>query len=127
MRKEEYRESLVEGAIEEASIFRELTKEEKDKLLKISQVSKKNDFYLDSRSPVFKVQGRAFKQVLYRGGDKKDKNHILLKVRDQNFDENSSRDLEEFFSIIKDGDEVAIEYSPRTKHVWKMYKTEDLK
>lgn len=123
MKKEEYIESLAEGGIEEARIFRNLTDDEKDYLLKIFHGSKKNDVYLDYRSPVFKVQGKAIKQVLYKESEK---NHILLKVRNQNFDETSSQDLEEFFNAIKEGDEVAIEYSPRTKHVWRMYKAKDL-
>ncbi len=117
-------ESLAEGGIEEASISRNLTDDEKNGLLQTYKESKKNDFYLDSRSPVFKVQGEAFKQILYIEDGK---THILLKVRNQNFDETSSQDLEEFFNTIKEGDEIAIEYSPRSKHVWKMYKTQDLR
>lgn len=59
-----YQESLLEGAIEEAGIHRDLTKDEQNILLKFFHRTGKNDFYLDSRSPVFKIQGNSFKQIL---------------------------------------------------------------
>lgn len=123
MDKAHYHESLKEGGVEEARIFRDLTKIERVFLLNIS---KKDDYYLDSRSPVFRVQGNVFRQVLYTG-KKTGKRHLLLKVRNQSFNGAYNYEFENFFGSVKEGDEIAVEYSPRTKHVWKIYKTHDLK
>lgn len=87
-------------------------------LVTLEEYHKENDYYLDLRSPVFKVQGKLIKEVL------DEKRHLLI-VRGLKF---SAREL---YSIkedhhLKEGDEIAVEYSPRTKHVWKIYKTEDI-
>ena len=125
MEKSHYQESLKEGGVEEARIFRNLTEIERAYLVEISKARNKNDYYLDSRSPVFRVQGNVFKQIIPTS--KRGRRHLLLRVRNQGFTEKSSPDLEKFFDSIKEGDEIAVEYSPRTKHVWKIYKTQDLK
>ncbi len=79
--------------------------------------------YLDLRSPVYRVQGRAIKEEVARRYGK----DYYITVRRIKFSDQNYHLLQDFYSTIREEDEVAVEYSPRTKHVWKMYKTQDLK
>ena len=181
--KEEWRESISEGGIEEPRPFRDLTEEEKkilEKKHRWSQLILNNLWWLiplfiivdiflginlfrywsdyashrtgryitefaafvffiqiylgslaaaegiwysDLRSPVFRVQGKVIKEKFVRrsGTD------YYVTVRKIRFSDTDYPDLKGMFEYLQDGDEIAVEYSPRTKRVWKMYKTEDLK
>jgi len=79
--------------------------------------------YLDLRSPVFKVQGQVIKEKIKN----RRSTDYYVTIRRIKFSEEDYPSLSQFFYEIQDGDEIAVEYSPRTKHVWKMYKTEDIK
>lgn len=79
--------------------------------------------YLDLRSPVFKTQGKAIKQVVHGNN----KTSYFITIRRLKFAKANLAKIEEFYNSIDDFDEIAVEYSPRTKQVWKIYKTEDLK
>lgn len=87
----------------------------------ISNYFKRDDPYYDLRAPVFRVQGRLIKEESMFG-ERKIANFIVrgIKISNQDLIKASHR-------LFKDGDEVVIEYSPRTGHVWKFHKTEDLK
>lgn len=89
----------------------------------ISLGLKERSRYLDLRSPAFRVQGKAIKEKI--SGKRRD--YYYLTIRKIKFSEENYKDLSNFYFTINDQDEVAVEYSPRTKHVWKMYKTQDLK
>lgn len=80
-------------------------------------------YYLDSRSPVFRVQGKALKHLV----EGSHSNLHYITIRDITFYPIDYPNFVDFFNSINDIDEVVVEYSPRTKQVWKMYKTEDLK
>ena len=75
------------------------------------------------RSPVYKVQGRAIKERVMT----KNRTYYYITVRKIKFSDLDYIEMVDFFDAIKDKDEIAVEYSPRTKHVWRMYETEDLK
>jgi hypothetical protein len=80
---------------------------------------------LDLRSPVFGVQGRAVKTTDGNKGNQP--MYYYLTVRGVRFTSQFNNDLvRETFDSFEEGNEVAVEYSPRTKHVWKIYKTEDI-
>jgi hypothetical protein len=80
---------------------------------------KANRMYLDLRSPVFRVQGKAIKD--FRG------KYLSVTVRNLKFSKSYFNwDLENLSSRFKNGSEVAVEYSPRTRKVWKIYSTKDL-
>jgi hypothetical protein len=89
----------------------------------IVEAFKERKRYLDLRSPVFKVQGKAIKGLTT--GEERDNYYII--VRSIKFSDRNYGGMKNFYRSIKDEDEVAVEYSPRTKHVWKMNKTQDLK
>ena len=116
-------ENLAEGGIEEAQVFRDLTDLEKERLIGLSKEKGKTDFYLDSRSPVFRIQGSALSEVIfYQDG----KPHNALHIRGKTFAGDELEQVKNILSSIKEDKEYAVEYSPRTKHVWKIYKTEDI-
>lgn len=77
--------------------------------------------YLDLRNPVFRVKGKAIKEIVR--GEHATFHYITVKnLKFSDFDYNN---FPAFFDSIEDKDEVIAEYSPRTKHVWKMYKAKD--
>lgn len=114
-----WKEDLAEGATEESQIARDLTEEEKAFLL-----AKKgdNNAYIDSQSPVFKIQGAAFVEELYstkhQGGQTN--HHYALHLRKMTF---TGDDIDNFNGITGfNGKEIVVEYSPKTKHIWKISK-----
>ena len=125
--KDENLETLLEGGVEEKRIHRELTDTEKSLLERFFRESGDKKFDLDRRASVFRIQGRITKaikearqgdfvelipQVFVRG----------LKITPENYPP--------LLAIEKDfenDDEVVAEFSPHSKHVWNLYKTEDLK
>ena len=80
---------------------------------------KVTDRYYDLRAPVFKVQGKA---VL----SKTQKESFCIRVRGVFFNSAEQPDLSSALENIDLAEEIPVEYSPRTKHVWKIYKTEDI-
>ncbi len=81
--------------------------------------------YLDLRSPVFGIQGRAQKATDGKKGDQPF--YYYITVRNIIFSSQFNNDeVRKIFDSIQEGDEVVVEYSPRTKHVWKIYKAEDI-
>ncbi len=89
-----------------------------------SLILDEKDTYLDLRSPVFRVQGSVIKST---GKSKFRYKRYFVTVRKKHFSDADYLELPGFFEQIKDGEEIAVEYSPRTEMVWKMYKTTDLK
>jgi len=78
------------------------------------------DFYLDLRSPVFRAQGALIKNF-------SDKKRGYIIVRGLKFTSNFGNEPLHFLTKdFKEGDEVAVEYSPRTKQIWKIEKTKDI-
>lgn len=94
-------------------------------LILAAVAAKEIKFYQDLRSPVFKVQGRAIKEIYNSLGGKRD-NRYWITVRKIKFSHENYPDMLDFMKTIKDGEEIAVEYSPHTKHIWKMYKTADI-
>lgn len=82
----------------------------------------KQNIYHDLRVQVFKAAGKLIKEKTSYIGAKK----YTIIVRGVEFSHDSLVDVIEAVEQLGDGDQVAIEYSPSTKHVWKIYKTEDL-
>lgn len=78
--------------------------------------------YQDLRAPIFRVQGEIIKEKI-RG---RHSTKYYITVRRIKFSEEQYFSLSKVFDEFHDGDEVAVEYSPYTKHVWKLYKTPDL-
>jgi hypothetical protein len=88
--------------------------------LLISLALKEVPRYLDLRSPVYRVQGK-----FLEGGSTK--STFVFKVRGVKFKISHTSAAALFRrEKLKEEDEVAVEYSPRTKHVWKIYKTPDI-
>lgn len=77
--------------------------------------------YLDLRSPVFRVQGKAIKEKV---SGERDVSYYLT-IRNIRFSEKNYDELRTFFDSINDEEEVVVEYSPRTKHIWKIYKDKE--
>ncbi len=88
----------------------------------IGVIRKESLQYLDLRSPVYRVQGKLIKEKHYR---KRGVDYSVI-VRQQKFSDKECPDLPSVFDKFETGDEVVVEYSPHTKHVWKMYKTQDI-
>lgn len=121
MRRESYEESLDEGGIEEGKPLRNLTESEKNYLVML----KTDNAYIDSRSPVFKVQGKALvDRLLKRKEDKRI--YYTLNIRGYTFGGDQLNGVLADLPQAKIWPETAVEYSPRTKHVWKIYKVEDI-
>ena len=79
--------------------------------------------YLDLRSPVFRTKGKVVKETRdFVDKDRKPTTLYVVHVKELGsaFSENSK--YKEVFDKLKDGDKVAIEYSPRTKRAWNFYK-----
>jgi len=177
---EEREESLREGGIEEARIFRELSKEEtgvmglwqkrsrrivnnawwlitvfgildavgvfwvlnstyeyvEDVILPVYSVPLVLQFllfytaslewprYQDLRSPVFRVQGKLIKEEhLSKKGDIY---KYTIFVRGKKFSSYGLGDVTSVVHGLHNGEEVAVEYSPHTRNIWKIYKTPDI-
>lgn len=84
-------------------------------LLLASLAAKEISLYLDLRSPVFKVQGKVVNLTKTKYGIKFKVKSIGFRVREKDLTVN-----------LINYDEVVVEYSPHTKHIWKIYKTEDI-
>lgn len=79
---------------------------------------KERPTYLDLRSPVFRVQGQIIKEKIQgRYGPR-----FYITVRRIKFSESNASELPRLFDNLIDGNEIAVEYSPRTKRVWKIFK-----
>lgn len=73
----------------------------------------------DSIDKVYKLSGTVFKHRHFGTNDDR-----TLQVGDVKFDFQYAVDftfLSSFYDSVKNGDIVIVEYSPRTKHVWKIY------
>lgn len=78
-----------------------------------------NKYYLDCRFPVFGVSGEVYKKIMRdnnRGADPKK----VMVVRGIEFD--LIGDFSGIWDVINNGDVLKIEYSPKTKHIWKIEK-----
>lgn len=125
--REDWKESVRSGAVKESKIHRDLTETEVVLLQRCFKETGDKKYYLDSRSPVFSISGRLTKNktrpmnpelfrpepyFFVRGIKITPDRNSLIKLHDQEF---------------REDEEVTVEFSPRSKYVWKMYKTEDLK
>ncbi|MDP2633060.1 MAG: hypothetical protein Q8P25_05070 [Candidatus Curtissbacteria bacterium] len=84
----------------------------------IGLIFKENSMYKDLRSPVFRVTGSLLK-FLTTKRKRKIKKFVIRGVP---FDSEENRDIENFWDKWNEGDKVYIEYSPFTKHIWKIEK-----
>jgi hypothetical protein len=121
MNDEDFKESILTSGTKEKAIKRELLEWEKQILTNKFHDSKDRNFDLDLRSPVFIIQGKLRRtDVISDIHHEKEAWGVRdLVIRVENYPELLKEDLNE-------GEEVKVEYSPFTKHVWKIYKTEDI-
>lgn len=82
----------------------------------------KQNIYHDLRVQVIKAAGKLIKEET---SYKREKKYTII-VRGVEFPHDSLVDVREVVEHLSDGEHVAIEYSPSTKHVWNIYKTEDI-
>lgn len=87
----------------------------------ISVALAESKHYFDLRSPVYRVQGKVLLGLLLPQSSKS------IEIRGVKFDIASISGLVDKIQggYFKNGDEVVVEYSPRTKHVWKLNKAEN--
>lgn len=76
------------------------------------------EYSLDFVSPIFRVQGQALKKII----KSRYSTYYYLTVREVTFSNKEYPQLPNFLFHINEEQEVSVEYSPHTKHVWKMYK-----
>lgn len=74
--------------------------------------------YSDLRSPVFTVSGELIKVEKRR----KKKNKKIFVIRGLEFDNDENSDVAHYWDKWFDGDKLHIEYSPFTRHIWKIEK-----
>lgn len=79
---------------------------------------RERSIYLDLRSPVFKVQGKIFPQ--------ESDGSYSFKVKGLKFNLSMNSELGSTYAKFNSFEEVIVEYSPRTRHVWRICKTEDI-
>lgn len=114
----EYTESIVTGGIKEKLIFRTLEPYEREILQgKFKNTSDKN-YDLDLRSPVFRTQGELIRQNPV-GNDFISLNE-QWSVRGIVMNEDNFPAINNTF--FRNGEEIAIEFSPYSKWVWDTYK-----
>lgn len=105
-------ESLKEGGVKEAQIYRPLSEYERYVLKLRYLATKDKNFDLDQRSPVFRVIGN-----LLKNGEGEDE---IAEVRGLKITkENSPPQL---YQTFRDETDVAVEFSPFSKYVWDMYR-----
>lgn len=111
-------ESLLSGGIKEKLIERELRTYERDFLQKKYKETKDRKFDLDLRSPVFRLQGSL--QSMHT------QQYDFLTIPEQWSVRGFAIDRFNYPDIavkfMRQGDEVAVEFSPFSKWVWDVYK-----
>lgn len=104
-------ESLANGGIKEAQIYRPLTDFEKQILGYRLQETKDNNFDLDLRSPVFRIIGE-----LSREGNGENE---VAQVRGFKLSRKNLPDQK--YQFFNEGVSVGVEFSPFSKTVWDIY------
>ncbi len=111
-------ETYLHGAKKEKVLHRELKRWEQYFLEQKYKKTRDSNFDLDRRAPVFKIQGRVVK--LPRSGSK------LLKLKEEwnvrGFVINELNFPGIKFKHFKNGEELAVEFSPYSKWVWEVYR-----
>jgi len=110
-------ESFVEGAYKEKLIQRELEGWEKIVLETKYKETQNNNFDLDRRSPVFKIQGKLLRMPAVNNeaaslGE-------LWSVRGLTISEENYPDIR--YKSFEEFPEVVVEFSPFSKYVWDIY------
>jgi len=110
-------ESFVEGAYKEKLIQRELEGWEKIVLETKYKETRNNNFDLDRRSPVFKIQGKLIRMPAVNNeaaslGE-------LWSVRGLTISEENYPDIR--YKSFEEFPEVVVEFSPFSKYVWDIY------
>lgn len=77
--------------------------------------------YQDLRSPVFEVRGRLIKKILEENKQFKE-THMAFIIRGVEFDSFENPQIRANWEKWIEGEEVRVEYSPFTKHIWKTEK-----
>lgn len=75
--------------------------------------------YFDLRSPVFAVKGELIKYIVNKG--KRGPQKVFV-IRGVEFNIKENRDVEYYWNRWSDGDNIVVEYSPKTRHIWKIEK-----
>lgn len=83
----------------------------------ISLIFSEGRIYNDLRSPVFVVRGELIKVLKER---RKRRDLKVFVVRGVHFNSDENMDVGYYWDKWTDGDRVYIEYSPFTKHIWKI-------
>jgi ASC-1-like (ASCH) protein len=116
--KEDLKNSLIEGGIKNKQIHRDLAEYEKVLLERFHKESGDRKYDLDRRSPVFKVQGPLYKQE-----GKPDK---FVEVVERWFVKGIEITAENYppikFQDFIEGEELVVEFSPRSHYVWDVYR-----
>jgi len=114
----EHIESLITGGIKEKLIHRELEDYEREILRNKFKRTRNKNFDLDARSPVFRIQGQLISMRASGSKIVSIKEHWSVRgivLNEDNFPLINH-------NFFKDGEEIAIEFSPFSKFVWDAYK-----
>lgn len=85
-----------------------------------------NKYKDDLREKVFRVEGNVFKERVARGLGLPYGYVVTVRGAEFNFDELSAASLVNFYNTIDQKDHISVEYSPNTKHIWKISKTPEV-
>lgn len=110
--------SLEEGGVKSKQIHRMLEEYEKMLLENLYETTKDSKYDLDRRAPVFKVQGKLHKQE--RKADYYVEVPEKWYVKGVEINEDNYPPIK--FKNFKKDDELVVEFSPHSKHVWELYR-----
>ena len=89
--------------------------------LQVRYTLRERKIYSDLRSPVFKVEGELLKRFKGTGSKGKSPKRSFT-IRGVQFNNDENQLIDENWEKWSDGDTVSVEYSPFTKHIWKIEK-----